>query len=161
MYLDNPKKLFKDLKNIPTMFCYMEACEADGDSEKLQSLFSIVSCNRGELHYGGEGSCRWDLEQYDTEEDKQRVIKDSRTIDWIYKQIQKELKAKYVMECGNCEKCYFYQRKPKYSKIDQEGDGGNHYICGNCKKENTLNIYTMESWLHDKNIDLKEITKYM
>lgn len=160
MYLDNPKKLFKDLKNIHTMYCYMVACDEDGDSDDLQSLFSIVSCNRGELHYGGEGSCRWDLEQYDTEEDRQRVIKDSRTIDWIYKQIQKELKAKYVMECGNCGECYFYQRKPKYTGSDTT-DGGEHYICGECRKENTLNIYTMDSWLASKNIDLKEITRYM
>ena len=161
MYLDNAKKLFKDLYNIPTMYCYMVACAEDGDDEKLQSLFSIVGCNRGELHYGGEGSCRWDLEQCDTEKERQQVIKDSKTIDWIYRVIQKEIKAKYVMECGNCGKCYFYSRKPKYTQLDQEGDGGSHYICGKCRKENTLNVYTMESWLADKGIDLKEVTRYM
>ena len=161
MYLDNPKKLFKDLKNIDTMRCYMVACEEDGESENLRNLFSIVSCNRGELHEGGEGSERWNLENCETEKEKQQVIKDSRTIAWIYKVIQKELKAKYVMECGNCGKCYFYQKKPKYAVIDQDSDGGSHYICGNCKKENTLNIYTMESWLNDKNTDLKEVTRYM
>ena len=160
MYLENPKKLFKDLYNLPTMYCYMEACAEDGMDEDLRNLFSIVGCNRGELHYGGEGPGRWDLEQYDTEEDRQCVIKDSRTIDRIYKQIQKELKAKYVMECGNCGQCYFYQRKPKYTGNDTS-DGGEHYICGKCKKENTLNIYTMDSWLTSKNIDLKEITRYM
>lgn len=161
MYLDNPKKLFEDLKNLRTMYCYMVACDEDGASNSLRNLFSIVGCNRGELHYGGEGSCRWDLEQYDTEEERQRVIKDSRTIDWIYKQIQKEIKAKYVMECGNCGKCYFYLRKPKYAQLDQEGDGGSRYICGSCRKENTLNVYTMESWLVNKNLDLKEVTRYM
>ena len=70
MYLDNPKKLFKDLYNLPTMYCYMVACAEDGDSEKLQSLFSIVSCNRGELHEGGEGSERWNLENCETEKRK-------------------------------------------------------------------------------------------
>lgn len=161
MYLDNPKKLFKDLKNIDTMRCYMVACEEDGESENLSNLFSIVGCNRGELHEGGEGSERWNLENYETEKDRQQVIKDSRTIDWIYKVIQKELKAKYVMECSNCGTCYFYLKKPKYSVIDQESDGGSHYICGKCKKENTLNVYTMESWLAYKGIDLKEVTRYM
>ena len=160
MYLENPKKLFKDLYNLPTMYCYMVACAEDGEDENLQNLLSIVGCNHGELHEGGEGSCRWDLEQYDTEKDRQQVIKDSRTIDWIYKVIQKELKAKYVMECGNCGECYFYQKKPKYAGSDTS-DGGEHYICGECKKENTLNIYTMESWLNDKNIDLNEVTRYM
>lgn len=161
MYLENPKRLFKDLYNLPTMYCYMVACAEDGEDENLQNLLSIVGCNHGELHKGGEGSCRWDLEQYDTEKDRQQVIKDSRTIDWIYKVIQKELKAKYVMECGNCGECYFYLKKPKYSVIDQESDGGSHYICGKCKKENTLSVYTMESWLADKGIDLKEVTRYM
>ena len=160
MYLDNPKKLFKDLKNIDTMYCYMVACEEDGDSEKLQSLFSIVGCNRGELHEGGEGSERWNLENCGTEKERRQVIADSRMIDGIYKIIQKELKAKYVMKCGNCGTCYFYQKKPKYAGSDIS-DGGEHYICGNCKKENTLNIYTMESWLNDKNIDLNEVTRYM
>ena len=148
MYLDNSKKLFKDLKALPTMSCYMVACEEDGDSENLRNLFSIVGCNRGKAYYGSD-SDRWNLEQYDTEKDRQQVIKDSRTIDRIYKIIQKELKAKYVMECGNCGKCYFYQKKPKYAGSDTS-DGGEHYICGDCRKENTLNIYTMESWLHDK-----------
>ena len=30
------------------------------------------------------------------------------------------------------------QRKPKYTGNDTS-DGGEHYICGKCKKENTLN----------------------
>jgi hypothetical protein len=142
------------------MYCYMVACAEDGEDENLQNLLSIVGCNRGELHEGGEGSCRWDLEQYDTEKDRQQVIKDSRTIDWIYKVIQKELKAKYVMECSNCGTCYCYQRKPKYTGSDTS-DGGEHYICGHCRKENTLNVYTMDSWLTDKKMNLKEITRYM
>ena len=161
MYLDNPKKLFKDLYNLPTMYNYMVACAEDGQDEELPSLLSIVSCNRGEVHYGGEGSCRWDLEQYDTEKEREQVIKDSRTIDWIWKVIQKELKANYVMECGNCGQTWFYQRMPKYTKLDQEGDGGNYYFCGRCKKENTIHVYTMESWLHDKNTSIEEITRWI
>ena len=56
-------------------------------------------------------------------------------------------------------KCWY--RKPKYTQLDQESDGGSHYICGKCRKENTLNVYTMESWLAGKGIDLKEVTRYM
>ena len=159
MYLENPKRLFKDLYNLPTMYCYMVACAEDGEDENLQNLLSIVSCNHGKAYYGSD-SDRWDLEQCDTEKDRQQVIKDSRTIDWIYKVIQKELKAKYVIECSNCGTCYFYQRKPKYTGSDTS-DGGEHYICGHCRKENTLNVYTMDSWLTDKKMNLKEITRYM
>ena len=59
MYLENPKKLFNDLYKLPTMRNYMVACEEDGMDEDLQNLFSIVGCNRGEVHDGGEGSERW------------------------------------------------------------------------------------------------------
>ena len=33
MYLENPKRLFKDLYNLPTMYCYMVACAEDGEDE--------------------------------------------------------------------------------------------------------------------------------
>ena len=35
MYLENPKKLFNDLYNIPTMRNYMVACAEDGMDEDL------------------------------------------------------------------------------------------------------------------------------
>ena len=157
MYLDNPRKLFKDLQNLPTMYTYMEACEADGEDEDLQNLFSIVGCNRGELHYGGEGSCRWDLQQYDTEEERQQTIKDSRMIDWIYKQIQKELKAKYVMQCRDCGYAWFYSRKTKY--ITEVQNGAKSKV--KCYCSGRLDVFTMEEWLKINKIDLKEVTRYM
>ena len=160
MYLNNSKKLFKDLYDLPTMYCYMVACAEDGDDENLQSLLSIVSCNRGELHYGGEGSCRWDLEQYDTEKERQQVIKDSRMIDAIYRQIQKELKAKYVVQCQKCGYVWFYSKRSKCitSALESDTDTYSSFKCF-CKGK--LKVYTMEEWCLSEGIDLKEITRYM
>lgn len=158
MYLDNPKRLFMDLYRIKTMYCYMVACAEDGEDENLQNLLSIVGCNRGELHYGGEGSCRWDLEQCDTEEERQQKIKDSRKIDAIYKQIQKELNAKYVIQCRECGYTWFMSRKSKYVKLllDKELKSGLKCFCNG-----RLDAFTMKKWLKDNKIDLKEITRYM
>ena len=158
MYLDNAGKLYMDLYRLPTMYCYMVACAEDGDDDKLQSLLSIVSCNRGELHYGGEGSCRWDLEQCDTEEERQQKMTDARKIDTIYRQIQRELKAKYVIECQECCYVWFMERKSKTVKelMEKGNKAGVKCFCNGM-----LKAYTMEEWLKMRKIDLKEITRYM
>lgn len=157
MYLDNPRKLYMDLYHLPTMYCYMVACAEDGMDNDLQNLLSIVSCNRGELHYGGEGSCRWDLEQCDTEQEREQKIKDSRMIDWIYRQIQKELNAKYVMQCRECGYAWFYSRKTKYITEVQKGSKSKVKCCCNGR----LDVFTMDEWLRYNKIDLKEITRFM
>ena len=160
MYLENPKKLFKDLYNLPTMYCYMVACAEDGEDENLQNLLSIVGCNVNEVHYGGEGSCRWDLEQYDTEKDRQQVLKDANTLKAIYKQIQKELKAKYVAQCENCKHAWFYQKYSKCISSALDSDT-NTYSTYKCFCKGKLKVYTMEEWCLSEGIDLKEITRYM
>lgn len=160
MYLENPKKLFKDLKNIPTMYSYMVACAEDGEDENLRNLLSIVSCNRGELHEGGEGSERWNLEYCETQEEVNQKYKDSRMIDAIYKQIQKELKAKYVAQCENCKHAWFYQRYSKCISSALDSDT-NTYSTYKCFCKGKLKVYTMEEWCTSEGIDLKEITRYM
>ena len=158
MYLENPKKLFNDLYKLPTMYCYMVGCAEDGMDEDLTNLFSIVGCNRGELHYGGEGSCRWDLEQYDTEEQREQVVKDSRMIDAIYKQIQKEINAKYVIQCEKCHHAWFTNRNTKCVKALREKGRNADWKCF-CK--GNLQVYTMEEWCLAEHIDLKEVARYM
>ena len=160
MYLENPKKLFKDLYNLPTMYCYMVACAEDGEDENLQNLLSIVGCNVNEVHYGGEGSCRWDLEQYDTEKDRQQVLKDANALKAIYKQIQKELKAKYVAQCESCKYAWFYQRYSKCISSALDSDT-NTYSTYKCFCKGKLKVYTMEEWCLSEGINLKEITRYM
>ena len=159
MYLENPKRLFNDLYNLPTMCCYMVACAEDGEDENLQNLLSIVGCNHGKAYYGSD-SGRWDLEQYDTEKDRQQVLKDANALKAIYKQIQKELKAKYVAQCENCKHAWFYQRYSKCisSALDSDTDTYSTYKCF-CKGK--LKVYTMEEWCLSEGIDLKEITRYM
>ena len=153
MYLDNPKQLFEDLKAIPTMYDYMISCYEDGQDEDLENLISIVECYHDQLHDGDEnGGCRWDLSECETEQDRQQMLKDYRTINAIWKEIKREIKSNYVMVCGNCGTVYFYQRKPKYSNTSDTSDGGENYTCGECRKENTINIYTFDSWLYDKGI---------
>jgi hypothetical protein len=102
------------------------------------------------LHYGGEGSSRWDLEEYDTEKDRQQVIKDDRRMAWIWKTIQKELKSKYVMCCG-CGMTAFYTRKPRYNIKE--------YYCGRCKND-FLSLYTFEEWATGENI-YNDIKRYL
>lgn len=160
MYLENPKKLFKDLYNIPTMTDYMVACAEDGEDENLQNLLSIVGCNRGELHDGGEGSERWNLEYCETQEEINQKYKDSRMIDAIYKQIQKELKAKYVAQCESCKYAWFYQRYSKCISSALNNDT-NTYSTYKCFCKGKLKVYTMEEWCLSEGIDLKEITRYM
>ena len=152
MYLDNPKKLFDDLYAIPTMYHFMVACAEDGMSEDLTNLISIVKHHHDELHDGGEGSCAWDLDQCETEKEREQLYKDHKRINWIWRALQKELKSKYVFECGNCKKVYFYQKRPKYDAKE--------YYCGSCKKD-CLSLYTFEEWLVGENIynDIKQYLK--
>lgn len=159
MYLENPKRLFKDLYNLPTMYCYMVACAEDGEDENLQNLLSIISCNHGKAYYGSD-SDRWDLEQYDTEKDRQQVLKDANALKAIYKQIQKELKAKYVAQCESCKHAWFYQRYSKCISSALDSDT-NTYSTYKCFCKGKLKVYTMEEWCLSEGIDLKEIIRYM
>lgn len=158
MYLNNPKKLFNDLYNLPTMYGYMVACAEDGEDESLQSLLSIVSCNRGEVHYGGEGSIGWNLEYCETAKEREQILKDSKMIDAIYKQIQKELNAKYVIQCESCHYAWFTSRNTKCVKSLRENGRNSSWKCF-CK--GNLQVYTMKEWCLSKEIDLKEITRFM
>lgn len=149
MYLNNTKKLFDDLYAIPTMYDYMVACAEDGMQDDLENLISIVKYNQGELHEGGEGSLRWDLEEYEYDEQaRQQVIKDARTMTRIWLIIQKELRSKYVMVCDNCGATAFYTRRPKYD-VD-------NYYCGKCKSEH-LTLYTFEEWFSSKGVNYAKI----
>lgn len=74
MYLNNTKKLFTALFNLPTMRNYMVACRDDGMQDDLSNLLSIVDCNRNEVHHGGEGSLRWDLEQCEDKKNLMTII---------------------------------------------------------------------------------------
>ena len=142
------------------MYSYMVACAEDGENENLRNLLSIVGCNRGELHEGGEGSERWNLEYCETQEEVNQKYKDSRMIDAIYKQIQKELKAKYVAQCENCKHAWFYQRYSKCISSALDSDT-NTYSTYKCFCKGKLKVYTMEEWCTSEGIDLKEITRYM
>ena len=160
MYLNNPKKLFDDLYHIPTMCDYMETVLDDGMEDDLANLISIVSCNRNEVHYGGEGSCRWDLEQYDTEEERQQVIKDSRMMNAIYKEIKKELNSKYVVQCMNCGYVWFYSKRSKCITSALESDT-NTYSKYKCFCKGTLNVYTFEEWVISENLDIDKLKRWL
>jgi len=151
MYLDNPKKLFDDLYAIPTMYHFMVACAEDGMSEDLTNLISIVKHHHDELHDGGEGSCAWDLDQCETEKEREQLYKDHSRINRIWKVIQKELRSKYVICCG-CGMTSFLSRRLKYDIKD--------YYCGKCKNK-ILSLYTFEEWLVGENIynDIKQYLK--
>ena len=115
MYLENPKKLFSDLYNIPTMRDYMVSCKEDNMDEDLSNLIGIVDCNRDLLNDGDmNGSCRWDLSQCETEQDREQMLNDYRKINWIWKIIKKEQNAKYILTCQKCGHVWYYSKKPKY-----------------------------------------------
>lgn len=134
MYIDNTEKLFKDLANIETWEWYM----ADQPHD-LGNLLSILECYHDALHDGGEGSCSWDLSQYeeDDKENRERLIRDNRTMRSIWNIVKKELKASYVLKCRNCGGIFFYGKKPLYDIKE--------YKCV-CKKIGTLELTTFEKW---------------
>ena len=135
MYIDNPKKLFDDLINIPTMYDYMVAVEEDGQQNDLYNLVSIVYHNIDQVWDGfGEGSLRWDVDLGD----KQQILKDSKVLKNIWNTIKRELNSKYIIKCINCGKQYFYQKKPVYT-IDK-------YMCGECKSKGALELLPFEEW---------------
>lgn len=158
MYLDNADKLYMDLYNIPTMYDYMVACAEDGENKNLSSLFHIAKCHTGELHEGGEGSERWNLEYCETEDERQQMIKDARIMDAIYRQIQREIKAKYVIECQECCYVWFMERKSKTVKELMEK--GNKATT-KCFCNGMLKAYTMDEWCKMRRIDLKEVTRWL
>ena len=99
MYLDNAKKLFDDLIKVETMLDYMEAVKDDGMEYDLENLISIVYHHKDELWESGgrgEGSCRWDLSQFDDEPNRavlrRKMRNDSRKLKKIWDILQKEAK---------------------------------------------------------------------
>ena len=146
MYIDDTKKLFKDLININTMYDYMIAVEEDKQQDDLENLVSIVYFNKDELWDSTEGgygsSLRWDLGDFEGMKDEKKLrdgmIADSRKIKRIWNIIKRELCSKYVLVCGNCKKNYFYMKRPKYQ--------ANKYTCSNCKKEGLIKLIPFEEW---------------
>lgn len=160
MYLDNPKKLFDDLKAIPTMYNYMESCEEDGQENDLENLIGIVDCYHDQLNDGDmNGSCRWDLSTCETEQERQQMLTDYRTINWIWKQIKKELKAKYVVVCMKCGYAWFYQKRSKCITSACESDT-NTYSKYKCYCGGKLNVYTFEEWLIGEN-KYNDVRRYL
>ena len=155
MYLENPKKLFQHLYNLPTMYDYMVSCEEDGMDDDITNLISIAFCNRDQVHSGGGGSERWNLEDCETEE-QQQVIKDGKILDAICVQIKKELKAKYVIQCETCHYAWFVQSNTKCVKSVREHGRQSSFKCF-CK--GTLMVYTMHEWCCNEHIDLQALTR--
>lgn len=143
MYINNTKKLFEDLNNIESWHWYM----ADQPKD-LDNLLSILDCYHDALHDGGEGSCTWDLSQFeeDDKENREKLIKDNQTMKNIWNIVKKELKAKYILKCSHCGDVFFYGKKPKY-EISK-------YQCL-CKKIGTLQIMEFNKWATDEILDIR------
>ena len=157
MYLDNPKFLYEDLLDVRTMYDYMIACKEDDMEDDLSNLISIVKHNHDELHRGGEGSLRWDLDEYTELEDKKQVIEDHNTMRSIWKELQKELHAKFVVQCESCHYAWFYSRNSKLIKELRENGRSSNSRCF-CK--GTLQVYSLEEWLVDENI-YNDVSEYL
>ena len=156
MYLENPKKLFEDLYDLPTMYDYMVTCKEDGMHNNISNLISIAFCNRNQVQNGGEGSERWNLEYCETEEEKQQIIKDTNILSAICTQIKKELKAKYVIQCETCKYAWFAQTNTKCVKSLREQGTQSGFKCF-CKS--SLQLYTMEEWCNNECIDIQALRK--
>lgn len=156
MYLENPKKLFEDLYDLPTMYDYMVACKEDGMHNNISNLISIAFCNRNQVHDGGEGSERWNLEYCETEQEKQQIIKDSKVLNAICVQIKKELKAKYVIQCESCHYAWFAQTNTKCVKSVREHGRQSGFKCF-CKS--SLMLYNMDEWCEAEHIDIHRLRK--
>lgn len=155
MYIDNPKKLFKDLIRIPTMYDYMVAVEEDGMKDDLHNMVDIVYNQKDELwdnnHSYGEGSTRWDLAGFEGMSDEQKLrnemIADSNVLKRIWRIIQKELNSKYVLVCNNCGAEYLYTKQPRYS--------AERYKCTNCGTVGALELIPFEQWATPEILTLK------
>ena len=156
MYINNPKKLFEDLINIPTMYDYMVATKEDGQQDDLSNLVSIVYNQKDELwdsnHSYGEGSTRWDLAGFEGMSDEQKLrnemIADSNMLKRIWRVIQKELNSKFVLVCNNCDAEYLYNKQPKYP--------AGKYKCTNCGMVGSLELIPFEQWATPEILNLKQ-----
>ena len=97
MYIDNPKKLFKDLSKITTISVYMmDLLQADKQDDLIE-MINIVQINKDELcdssAEGGESNTLWDLAEYENAQERARVRKDSRVLKKIWDIIVKELNS--------------------------------------------------------------------
>lgn len=100
MYIDNPKKLFKDVTSIPTIALYLGRIDEVAEDD-LEALISIVYHHKDELwdsNNGGEGSLLWDLGACDDapnpKEVKAQLRKDSRKLKKIWATLEKEAAEK-------------------------------------------------------------------
>lgn len=116
MYLDNPKRLFKDLLEINTLYSYMIACKDDGEQDNLNNLISIVN-HQLDAAKSGQSSM-WEDEDCDYEKDYNQLKQIAYTI-------KKEKSAKYILTCLKCGEKFYYAKKPKYDIKD--------YKCCYCK----------------------------
>ena len=84
MYIDNPRKLFDDLKAIPAMSDYMESILEDGDEENLEELIDVIEYN---LDIAKSGcNIRW------RKNHNEQIDKDLKRLKEIHKEINNELK---------------------------------------------------------------------
>ena len=157
MFIDNTKELFKRLHNIPALTGYMDAVEDDDMQDDLVDLISIIKYNVTEpLHYGGEGSIRWDLQQCENEQEEEELIRDYNRIKAIYRRIQKELNAKYILQCTKCGHNYFKSKNSSRVK-DVRENGKNARVVCQCR--GALKVLTMEEWCKQNNINLEKLKR--
>ena len=152
MYINNTKKLFEDLKAIPTMESYMIDCvKADGDQDNLANLVSIVwyyhdaLADSSTMFMGEVLSSEWNLAEYD-EKGKKQLIKDNRALNNIWKILKKEATSPYVLICSHCCDVFFYGKKPKYEV--------SKYQCL-CKKIGTLKMMEFNEWANDEILNIR------
>ena len=119
MYIDNPKRLFKDLKNIDTISAYMQTVEDDGMQNDLSNLISIVEDNLDKAESGD--SATWSVEDL-TNQEIEQLKEDHFKLMRIKEILRRERKSKYRIVCQDCGDSWYFLRKPKYS----------HYICPTC-----------------------------
>lgn len=155
MYINNPKKLFEDLINIPTMYDYMVAVEEDGMKDDLSNMIDIVYHHKDQLWDSnesiGEGFTRWNLADFEGMEDEQKLrnemIADSQALKRIWRILKRELSAKYVLVCNNCGAEYLYTKQPRYP--------AERYKCTNCGTVGALELIPFEQWATPEILTLK------
>jgi hypothetical protein len=105
MYLDDLKKLFHDLADIPSACGYMENMADAGYTKTIDQMISNID---------GLSSGRMDPDMRDLSRTSEffEFYNDKRRYDKIRRILAEELNSKYVMVCNNCNKTYFYANDP-------------------------------------------------
>ena len=121
MYINNIKKLFKDLKSIDVLRSYMEALEDDNEIT-FSNLLSVIDDNLDKAF--SVESLTW---EYETEEEKKELERDYKKVKEIRIILTRELNSKYKLICPKCKEVFYYLKKPK----GKQGE----YFCPKCKTE--------------------------